>query len=180
MSVVRLGDRLLETTTPGMGYIAGEPPDGLVTKENVPSRANVDLLVRSTHQWIRRTISKDDGTYRFGGLSLDVEYDVIGQDISGAFGDVIVSRVRPYAPPQITTSLIAMQVGMPPAIAMEAQYGTAPLAWSAVGLPPGVSLRADGVFEGLPTTAGTFPATILVEDAHGSSTPRDYAIVVTS
>lgn len=180
MTIVVLTDRLVETRTPGIGYIAGEAPDGVVTLDNVPGRANVDLLIRASHEWVRRTISKDDGTYRFGGLPLDVQYDVIGQDISENFADVIVSRVLPYAEPKIVTAGLAFQVGMPPNAQMQANYGTPPLTWSAVGLPDGLTMDADGVFGGLATTEGTYPATVDVVDVHGSADSRDYAIVVTA
>src|SRR5690606_38053514 len=99
-----LADPLIASRSPAYGFNAGEHPEGIVTHDNVPGRAHVDLLVRSDHGWARRTISAADGTYRFSALPLEEEYDVIGRDLSGIYADVIVSRVRPYAPPRISNT----------------------------------------------------------------------------
>lgn len=163
----------------GHGYIAGEAPDGIVTLDNVPGRAEVDLLRRSDHVWLQRQISRDDGTYRFEGLPLGVEFDVIGRDMTNTWGDVIVSRVLPYAPPQITTASLSFQSGIPAAVQMEAQYGGEPFTWSVDVPPPGLSLSASGEWTGSATTPGSYPVVVSVLDTFGEGTSRSYTITVT-
>ena len=97
--IVLSNDTLLVFPNPGNGYIAGEAPDGIVTLDSVPGRAVLDLFVRTTNLWIRREVSRLDGTYRFDALPLGVLYDIIGRDITDTWGDVIVSRVEAYAAP---------------------------------------------------------------------------------
>lgn len=52
---------------------------------------------------------------------------------------------------------------------LAASGGQAPYAWSASGLPPGISLAPSGALSGTPAAAGTFSVTITVAD---SSSPR--------
>ena len=179
MSVALVRRSAVAIRAPGLGYIAGEAPEGLATFDNVPGRAVIDLLRRSDHAWLRRTISADNGTYRFDGLTLDVPFNVLGRDPSETFGDVIVSRVLPYAAPQITTASLAFQVGMPPNLQMAVQYGAAPFAWTVTGAPPGLSLSAAGEWGGLATTPGSYPVTVTVLDTYGEPHSRTYTAVVT-
>ena len=44
---------------------------------------------------------------------------------------------------------------------LQAQAGTTPYAWSATGLPPGLTLNSAGQLSGTPTTAGTFNAVVV-------------------
>ena len=61
------------------------------------------------------------------------------------------------------------QVGSPVAgFTLAATGGTSPYSWSATGLPPGVTVAANGAVSGTPTTAGTYTVTATVTD---SATP---------
>lgn len=170
---------------PGLGYIAGEAPtlsvpaDGRVTLDNVPGIAEVNLLLRAGLVWQARQFSHSDGTYRFDGLPLNTEYDVIGRAPSGTWDDVIVGRVKPYAPPQITTTALAFALGNPAVVQMQAQYGATPLAWAADTAPPGLVLAADGAWSGIPTSSGTTTVTATVTDAYGETATRTYVATVT-
>lgn len=53
---------------------------------------------------------------------------------------------------------------------LSAVNGVAPYAWSATGLPAGVSVSPTGTVSGTPTETGTFPVTLTVTD---SDTPAD-------
>ncbi len=162
----------------GYGYIAGEAPDGIVTLDNVPGRAEIDLLRRSDHAWLRRLISRDDGTYRFNGIPLGIDYDIIGRDMTDTWGDVIVSRVQPYAPPQISTPTLNFTIGMPATTQMAALYGTGPFAWSIDTLPPSLSLSGSGLWSGTPGSGSSTDVVITVTDAYGESSSRAYTVVV--
>lgn len=179
MGVAFLSDTFETCRTAGLGYIAGEAPDGIVTLDNVPGCAEIDLFRRSDRVWLRRQVSADDGSYLFDGIPLDVEYDIIGRDITNTWGDVIVGRVRPYAPPQITTASIAFVVGNPAATQMAAQYGGEPFIWSADVLPTGLSLSATGLWSGTPTAAGSYTVVVTVVDAFGEAGTRTYTVTVT-
>lgn len=87
---------IITAKDPARGFIAGRPPAGLVTLNDAPGRAEVDLFVRETRQWIRSTRSEFDGRYEFEGLTLGVEYDVIGRDYTRTWQDVIVGAVQPW------------------------------------------------------------------------------------
>lgn len=71
-----------------------------------------------------------------------------------------------------TTSLPNGNVGAPYSATLEATGGTSPYTWSQVSggaMPGGVSLGSSGVFNGMPTTAGTFgPYVFNATDATGT------------
>ncbi len=80
----------------------------------------------------------------------------------------------PPAPPPalaLTGSLPAGTVGIAySSSALVASGGTAPYAWSALGLPPGLSISpSTGAVSGAPTTAGTYSFSVSVTDS--ASTP---------
>lgn len=167
-----------------VGYIAGEAPDavaadGRATLDNVPGVVEVRLFSRESFALVAKQMSRADGTYRFEGLTLGVQYDIIGRDLTNTWDDVIVSRVLPYAPPQITTASLAFVVGTPAATRMAAQYGGEPFIWSADVLPPGLSLSATGLWGGTPTTAGSYTVAVTVVDVFSESSTRTYTVTVT-
>ena len=55
-----------------------------------------------------------------------------------------------------------------------------PLVWSETGaLPPGLKLAGDGTLSGTPTSTGSFPITVMVQDSKGNeATPQDFTIVI--
>jgi alpha-tubulin suppressor-like RCC1 family protein len=76
-------------------------------------------------------------------------------------------------------SLPAGQAGSPYTAAVSATGGAAPLTWSASGLPSGLSMNpASGVISGIPSAAGSPPATVTVTDEYGSETSRTFTLVI--
>lgn len=185
MAALNLVTLTVSLRVPGLGYIAGEPADsfsgadGRVSFDNVPGRAEIDIFIRAERAWIRRQVSRSDGSYLIEGLPLAVEYDVIGRDLTGVWDDVIVGRVQPYAPPQITTASMTFTVGNPATTQMAAQYGGEPFIWSADTLPPGLVLSAAGLWSGTPTAAGSYVVTVTVTDTFGETGARTYTAAVT-
>lgn len=57
--------------------------------------------------------------------------------------------------------------------------GNAPFAWSASGLPAGLTF-ANGKFSGTPTTAGAYSVAVSLTDAAGRSATANYALTVTA
>jgi hypothetical protein len=81
----------------GNGYIAGEAPSGLVTAGGVPAARQLELRHFTTRITIMKITSNSDGTYIFDGLDPTVQFEVIGRDQTGTYGQVIVGPVLPKA-----------------------------------------------------------------------------------
>jgi alpha-tubulin suppressor-like RCC1 family protein len=78
-----------------------------------------------------------------------------------------------------SASLASGQVGSVYGASLGAGGGTAPLAYTATGLPPGLHINgASGAITGTPTAARSFSATFTVTDAYGSSTSRTIPIAI--
>lgn len=58
------------------------------------------------------------------------------------------------------------------AVTLQAAGGTPPYAWSATGMPPGLSVSPQGVVTGNNTAAGNFSLTVTVADSAGASASR--------
>lgn len=176
--IVLSADTLVVTPIATYGYITGESPNGLVSDQGTPCEAVLDLFIRETNLWIRREVSSDDGTYRFGWLPLDVEYNIVGRDALDDQNDVIVSRVLAYAPPEVTNASLSFTVGVPATTQMTSQHGVAPMTWSISAAPAGLSLSSSGLWSGTPTTAGSTAATATVTDAYGETGTKVFSITV--
>ncbi len=85
------------------------------------------------------------------------------------------------APPVITTlALPAGRVGDPYGATVNALAGTAPMNWSATGLPAGLSMTpGTGEIAGTPTASGTFPISVTAADTAGASDTRPLVLIIT-
>ena len=83
----------------GVGYLAGEFPDGITTVEGVPTAAEVRVLwrgpagARFDGVVVARTVSAADGTWRVDGLNPALRFDVVGR-LAGK-NDVLMANVAP-------------------------------------------------------------------------------------
>jgi prepilin-type N-terminal cleavage/methylation domain-containing protein len=59
------------------------------------------------------------------------------------------------------------EVSLPVNLVLTATGGAAPLTWSALGLPAGLTLTTGGLVSGSPTAAGSYPVTVSVTDGFG-------------
>lgn len=155
------------------GQIAGEAP-GIVTLDNVPGAAVIDLIRRSDNAWLRRTVSADDGTYRFTGLTFGVQYNLIGRDLTDTWDDVIVGRIEPFRPVSLIGDAPGCVVGVPYLYVYTASGGELPYAFTLTGdLPDGLTLVATTStvqISGTPTALATSEGfEIEVEDARGAT-----------
>lgn len=58
-------------------------------------------------------------------------------------------------------------VGQPYSVQVTVSGGFAPFTWGATGLPPGLTMNANGLITGTPTAAGTGTATVTATDVNG-------------
>ncbi len=66
-----------------------------------------------------------------------------------------------------------------PATAITASGGSAPYAWSAIGLPTGLNINSStGIISGIPTAAGTFNVTVKVSDTTSNAASRNFSLTV--
>lgn len=80
----------------GLGYIAGESPNGLVLRAGVPESLPVVALHRKSGRIAAMTLSSAvDGTYRMDGLNPNEEFDVMCRDTTYVERDKIIGRVKP-------------------------------------------------------------------------------------
>ncbi len=104
--------------------------------------------------------------------------------VSDSIGDVAshTYALTINAAPVISApaSLASWTVGRPyPSTSVSAAGGTAPLTWSATGLPNGLTINSStGAVTGTPTSAGTFTPTVTVSDTVGASASRTYTTAV--
>ncbi|WP_236903900.1 Ig domain-containing protein [Comamonas serinivorans] len=90
--------------------------------------------------------------------------------------DVIASE--PLALPEELPELAAAN-GSPFAYAMTAEGGVPPYTWSAVGLPAGLTMSANGLISGTPNaTAGTYAFVVTVTDATGVTVTANLSFVI--
>lgn len=76
-------------------------------------------------------------------------------------------------------TLTAGQVGVNYSRTLSSSAGTSPYAWSASGLPAGISLHpSTGVLSGIPTTAGNFNLSVLATDANGATGSASYTLSI--
>jgi hypothetical protein len=81
--------------------------------------------------------------------------------------------------PVLTTPVLPDAIaGVPYAAVLTAISGQYPYTYTATGLPAGLTLTADGILRGTPTTGGAFVVTATVTDAQARSSTRRYAMTV--
>ena len=94
-----------------------------------------------------------------------------------AEGQMDVERM-PIALGITTTALPKAKVGDYYETTLEATGGATPYAWTATGLPDGLTCSTAGLILGTPTEAGTFNFTVEVTDAVEDTATRDLSIMV--
>ena len=157
MSAVDLDYGFTVAAGTSLGVIAGEAP-GIVTIDNVPGRAEIDLFRRSDRAWLRRQLSADNGTYRFSGVALGVLHDLVARDLSAAWDDVIAGSILPFVPVLISGDAPGGRVGQPYSYTYLVTGGESPYTFELTGsLPAGLALEMTATtvkIVGTPTAEG--------------------------
>jgi uncharacterized protein (TIGR03437 family) len=84
-------------------------------------------------------------------------------------------------PPVITTTAITSgRLNSAYSFQMLASGGAPPLAWSATGLPAGLSMNSSGLISGTPTALGTSTITVTVRDAQERSDTGRFTLTIGS
>ncbi len=118
------------------------------------------------------------GTYSFG---VDVHDNANPNQV--ATGTISVTVTTPVS--QLTASsatLPAATVGKSYSAALQASGGTTPYAWSASGLPAGLTLSSSGSLSGTPTTSGSYSFKASVTDSSSTkqTSTGTYSISITT
>ena len=110
-----------------------------------------------------------------GQSSLSVTVtDSAGAKASGTFAITVI----PAALAITTASLPNGNVGTAYSASLAASGGAPPYAWSAGGLPDGVSAAANGAISGTPTTAGQYKVAVTVKDSAGATAQQSYTVTI--
>jgi hypothetical protein len=104
--------------------------------------------------------------------------DAVGAVVSRTLSLSVAARLAIAAP----ATLPSGQVGVAyPATTITSSGGTAPVTWSALGLPAGMGINATtGTITGTPTSAGATTVTVAATDAAGATASTVYSLTVTS
>lgn len=157
----------------GIGYLAGQFPDGITSVEGVPSPAVIRVVLRlpgkpADGYVVADVKSAPDGTWLVEGLNPDLKFDVICRH--EGYNDMILSNVSPV----LATGLDFSGSFATLDDQVEILLGTGPYHIDVVGgTPPfGVTFTAQGNFivaTGVPGNWGEFAFTLRVIDSKGLS-----------
>lgn len=156
----------------------------------LPVRAGraVELQQYTGSQWVRVASGVQDAT---GRAKLGVapktagtlQFRAVAAAYRGAPAIVTASAKATIAdgtpaPSIVLGSLSAAVTGESYQLQLTAVGGTAPLLWSATGLPDGMQLSKDGALSGVPTSPGTYSVQLTVTDATGATAKTTVQLVV--
>ena len=109
------------------------------------------------------------------GVANEIGFDNITIGSTTATAPLVITN-----PPATVVSLPSGTVGVQYTFTLAATGGTAPYAWSATGLPPGLQV-VNGAISGTPTTAGTYTVAVKVTDSTSpplSATSQNLTLII--
>lgn len=122
-----------------------------------------------------------------GAIVLDVTADRSDNDVTNGIQEPIVGVLVVPVSNQIATDPVAIaaatlpggDANVPYSYAFSATGGLTPYTWSATGLPPGLTMGADGTLSGAPTQGGAFNFVVRVADSQGKTASLNVSLTVT-
>jgi hypothetical protein len=172
------GVRGYSTFTPrrsfiGRGFLAGDPPDGLVTLNGITGvqNARIRVLWRDPNSpyygvLVAETLTDVDGRWRVDGLNESLRYNVtVSKD---GFNDRIMADVTPALGPCLIKRQVTARRGKPFLHALEVHGGSGSVQISVpnpASLPAGLSVE-NGIISGTPSAVvGEYRVLILLADS---------------
>jgi alpha-tubulin suppressor-like RCC1 family protein len=156
----------------------------------LPVRAGraVELQQYTGSQWVRVASGVQDtaGRAKLGvapKTAGTLQFRAVAAAYRGAPASVTVSAKATIAdgtpaPSIVLGSLSAAVTGESYQLQLTAVGGTAPLLWSATGLPDGMQLSQGGELSGVPASPGTYSVQLTVTDATGATAKTTVQLVV--
>ncbi len=110
-----------------------------------------------------------DGTFTIGVTVTDSA----GTQASKSFTLIVATLLQIS-----TTSLGDGVVGSPYSASLSATGGVTPYSFSVSGLPDGISASSSGALSGTPAARGSFPVSVKVTDANGTTASKSFTLTV--
>src|SRR5262249_32633549 len=180
-------DVTINVASPTLALAGGALPDGQV---GVPYTGKVSATGGAAP-------IKYSGTGLPDGLSLSSAGDITGRPTTpgqfsfrvtatdSSIGEVPISASASYTiniiPPTLAFAAVSLPDGAVGTVysgSLSATGGVKPYAFTASGLPDGLTVSATGAVSGTPSTAGTFTVSATVTDAAGASAKQTYTIKI--
>lgn len=122
-----------------------------------------------------------------GSIVLEYVTDRFDNDVTNGIQDPVTALHAVPVVDNVAQALLALAalpnatatVGVPFATVFSAQGGVGPYTWSAIGLPGGLAISADGIVSGVPQgPAGSYSGVVTVVDAQGAKVSGNVAFTV--
>lgn len=122
-----------------------------------------------------------------GAIILDITADRSDNDVTNGIQDPVIGVLVISVSNQVATDPVTIAAATLPGGAANVPYsyvfsatgGLAPYTWSATGLPPGLTMGADGTLSGAPSQGGTFNFVVRVADSQGKTASLNVSLTVT-
>lgn len=159
----------------GHGFLAGDPPEGLVTLNGLTGVQNAKIRVLwrdATSPYygvlVAETLTDVDGRWRVDGLDTQLRYNVtVSKD---GFNDLIVADVAPVTGPRLVERQVNVRRSRPFVHPLDVQGGSGSVQVSVPNpatLPAGLSVE-NGIISGTPTAVvGEYRVLIHLADDDG-------------
>lgn len=181
----RAGSQLLDgyTSATASNYSGTNSP--VICTWNVRGADN-QLVPDGTYKfWVQYAENSGQGPYTTSGLSWTKGPDAATKTYASQGANFAGMRVSwvPSPPPPVPPTITSVAptptgtVGVPYRFLCTAT-GTAPIAFTAQGLPAGLTLDAAGQISGTPTTPGTFDGTLSARNGTAPDATQPFSIVI--
>lgn len=135
--------------------------------------------------WVQYAEDSGQGPYTAGGLLWTKGLATATHTYPNQGANFASLRVTwtPSAPPTVPPTITSAPPPSPATVGVAYRFvatatGTAPIAFRATGLPPGLTLSEQGVFAGTPTAAGTFHGVLTAANGTPPDATQAFSLLV--